>query len=166
MDLPRYLSKLCDQLVCLLSSEHSIAIAWGDDDDGADTEGDDDDSDGTSTDSEKDESNRFYHFEVAKTKDQEENVVVREGFMVRRQYNTVHSPAITSFPIRHKMASPLIVDQAPPPGMNTDPRAFCPALLHGEKVQGFMTTTFLPARTVVKPFTYEYQTSEQIRLCW
>ena len=142
-----------------------MAIAWGDDDDGAESEGDDGDSDGASTDSDKADTNRFYHFEVAKTKDQEENVVVREGFMVRRQYDT-DSPAITSFPVRHKMASPLIVDQAPPPEVNTDPRAFCPALLRGEKVQGFMTTTFLPAKIVVKPFTYEYQTAEQIRLRW
>jgi hypothetical protein len=69
----------------LLSREHSGAIAWGDDDEGEDTEGDDDDSDNASTDSEKLETSRFYHFEVAKTKDQEENVVVREGFTVRRQ---------------------------------------------------------------------------------
>jgi hypothetical protein len=152
-------------LVCLLSSEHSKAIAWGDDDDGADTEGDDD-SDGASTDSEKGDSNRFYHFEVAKTNDQEENVVLREGFMVRQQYGNALSPAVTSFPVRHKMGSPLIVDQAPPPGWDTDPSAFCPALLHGEKVQGFMTTTFVPARTNVKPFTHDYQTADQIRIRW
>ncbi|KAI9455147.1 hypothetical protein BJY52DRAFT_1188514 [Lactarius psammicola] len=117
----RYLSKLCDQLICLLSSEHSRVIIWSEDDDGTDKEGDDDDSDGASTDSEKGDSSRVYHFKVAKTKDQEENVVIRGGFM---------------------MSSPLIINQAPPPGVDTDPRAFCPALLHGEKVQGFMTTTF------------------------
>jgi hypothetical protein len=39
---------------------------------------DDDDSDGASTDSEKGDSDRFYHFEVAKTKDQEENVLPSE----------------------------------------------------------------------------------------
>jgi hypothetical protein len=79
----RYLSKLCDQLVCLLSSAHSRAIVWGRKDGGADTDDDDDDSDGTSTDSEKADTNRFYRFEVAKTKDQEENVSVRAGFTVR-----------------------------------------------------------------------------------
>ncbi|KAH9171589.1 hypothetical protein EDB89DRAFT_1906868 [Lactarius sanguifluus] len=105
---------------------------WGEGDDGADTEGDDDDSDDVSTDSEKDDSDRFYHFEVAKTKDQEENVVVREG--------------------------------APPPGADVDSRAFCPALLHGEKVQGFMTTTFMPERTIIEPFSHDHQTPDQIRL--
>ena len=70
-------------MVCLLSSEHSRSIAWGDDGDGTDTEANDDDSDGVSTDSDKDDSSRVYHFEVAKTKDQDENVVVRKGFKVR-----------------------------------------------------------------------------------
>ncbi|KAH9039442.1 hypothetical protein EDB83DRAFT_2228401 [Lactarius deliciosus] len=138
----RYLSKLCDQLICLLSSEHSRAIAWGDDDDRADRESDDDDSDGKSIDSEKTDSNRFFHFEVAKTKDQEENVVVREGFMT----------------------SPLIVNQTPPPEWDTNLRTFCPVLLRGEKVQGFMTTTFVPARTIVEPFAHDHQTADQISL--
>ncbi|KAI9450262.1 hypothetical protein BJY52DRAFT_1175724 [Lactarius psammicola] len=136
----RYLSKLCDQLVCLLSSEHSRAIAWGDDDDGGDTEGDDDDSDSASTGSERGDSSRVYHFKVAKTRDQEECVVVREGFT---------------------MTSPLIVNQALPPGVDTDPRTFYPALLHGEKVQGFMTTTVV---TIVEPFSHDHQTIDQIRL--
>jgi len=137
----RYLSKLCDQLVCLLSSAHSGAIVWREDDDG--TEMDDEDNDVASTN--KGRSNRFYRFEVAKTKDQEENVVVRAGFT---------------------MTSPLIVNQAPPPGVDTDPRVFYPALLHGEKVQGFMTTTFVPARTIVEPFAHDNQTTEQIGLRW
>ncbi|KAI9455142.1 hypothetical protein BJY52DRAFT_1122187 [Lactarius psammicola] len=136
----RYLSKLCDQLVCLLSSEHSRAIVWGDDD-GADGEGDDDDSDSASSDSEKSDSTRRFHFEVAKTKDQEVNVVVREGFM---------------------MFSPLIVGRAAPP-VGPDTGAFCPVLLRGEKVQGFMTTTFVRARTIVEPFAHDHQTADQIR---
>ncbi|KAH9029436.1 hypothetical protein EDB85DRAFT_2251894, partial [Lactarius pseudohatsudake] len=139
----RYLSKLCDQLICLLSSENSRAIVWGNDDDGADTEDDDDNSDGASTDSEQVDSSRFYRFEVAKTKDQEENIVVRAGFT---------------------MSSPLIVKQAPPPGVDADSKAFYPTLLHGEKVQGFMTTTLVPARTIEEPFSHDDQTADQIRL--
>ncbi|KAH8977860.1 hypothetical protein EDB86DRAFT_3157188 [Lactarius hatsudake] len=128
----RYLSKLCDQLICLLSSEHSSAIVWSRDDDGADGGDGDDDTD----------SNRFYQFEVAKRKDQEENVVVREGFM---------------------MSSPF-VSQVPRPGVDANSSAFRPALLHGEKVQGFMTTAFFPARTIVEPFAHDHQTVDQIRL--
>ena len=56
----RYLTKLCDQLVCLLSDEHSQAIVWGD-------EADD----------------RVYDFLVAKTNEQEESVTARLGFTVR-----------------------------------------------------------------------------------
>ncbi|KAH9017733.1 hypothetical protein EDB84DRAFT_1422808 [Lactarius hengduanensis] len=138
----RYLSKLCDQLICLLSSEHSTAIMWSRDDDGADGGDGDDDSDGAFTDSEKADSNRFYQFEVAKAKDQEENVIVREGFV---------------------MSSPF-VSQVPRPGVDAKSTAFCPALLHGEKVQGFMTTTFFPARTIVEPFAHDHQTADQIRL--
>ena len=69
----RYLTKLCDQIVCLLSSEHSQAIVWGDEDD-----------DDISIDSDNDDSGRLYDFVVAKTNDQEENVIARPGFTVRR----------------------------------------------------------------------------------
>ncbi len=64
------------------------------------------------------------------------------------------------------MNSPLLVNQAPPPDSNIDPRALRPALLHGEKVQGFMTATFVPAsRTkIVEPFAHDRQTGDQIRL--
>jgi hypothetical protein len=87
MDQHRYLNKLCDQLVCLLSSEHSKAIVWSNDDnDKAEEYDDDEDSDGqgdgASTDSEKTDSDRVVSFEVAETKDEEENVAVRAGFVV------------------------------------------------------------------------------------
>jgi hypothetical protein len=70
-DPRRYLTKLCDQIVCLLSSEHSQAIVWGDEDD-----------EDVSIDSDNDDSGRFYDFVVAKTNDQKENVVARPGFVV------------------------------------------------------------------------------------
>ncbi|KAI9455080.1 hypothetical protein BJY52DRAFT_1151944 [Lactarius psammicola] len=152
----RYLNKLCDQVVCLISSEHSRALVWGsDDNDKADEEGgdDDDDDDSTSTDSEKTDSDRVFSFQVAKTMDQEENVTVRAGFVV---------------PFRYKINSPLLVNRAPPPDSGIDPGAICPTLLHGEKVQGFMTATFVPAtRTKVMgpvAFTHDHQTADQIRL--
>ena len=74
----RYLTKLCDQLVCLVSAEHSKGIVWDEDDD----------NDDVSTQSENDESDRLYYFEVAKTNDQEENVIARQGFTV--QFSTTH----------------------------------------------------------------------------
>ena len=59
---------------------------WGGSGDGTDTEGDDDDddpSDSASTDLRQVDTSRFHRFEVANRKDQEENVAVRAGFMVR-----------------------------------------------------------------------------------
>jgi hypothetical protein len=72
--MSRYLTKLCDQLVCLLSAEHSQAIVWGDEVD---------DPEDKSLDSENDSSNRLHNFMVAKKSEQEENVIARQGFTVR-----------------------------------------------------------------------------------
>ncbi|KAI0247518.1 hypothetical protein BJV78DRAFT_1380231 [Lactifluus subvellereus] len=68
----RYLTKLCDQLVCLLSAEHSQAIAWDDEDK---------DDDHVSTHSEESDNVNWLHYvEVVKANDQEENVAARPGF--------------------------------------------------------------------------------------
>ena len=72
--MTRYLTKLCDQLVCLLSSAHSQAIVWGNDVDDMEDSSIDSDSD--------DDSDRLYDYTVAKTNEQEENVVARQGFTV------------------------------------------------------------------------------------
>ena len=66
----RYLTKLCDQLVCLISTEHSELIVWGDE------------ADYASSDSEDDESDQLFDFILAETSKQEENVVARQGFTV------------------------------------------------------------------------------------
>lgn len=67
----RYLTKLCDQIICLISTGHSEAIVWGDEVDDA------------GRDSENDESDRLFDFTLAKTNKQEENVVARQGFTVK-----------------------------------------------------------------------------------
>ena len=166
MGQPRYLNKLCDQLVCLLSSEHSKALVWGNDDNNqADEEYDDDDEEGTSTGSEETDSDRFVSFEVAKTKDQEENVAIRAGFLVRYSVTSLRdSSVLTQIPVHCKMSSSLLVNQAPPPDPGTDPRALYPALLQGEKVQGFMTATFVPATKIIEPYSYNDQHAEHVRL--
>ncbi|KAI0796932.1 hypothetical protein C8Q75DRAFT_796662 [Abortiporus biennis] len=67
----RYLTKIADQVVALISSEHANAIVWNDDNDNAPTgEGDEDESD------------RLFTFQVAKTHEQEENVTAHAGFSV------------------------------------------------------------------------------------
>jgi hypothetical protein len=60
-----YLTKITDQVAALISTEHAKGMAW-------------------SNDSEKSmQYNRLFRFEVAKTRDEEENVQIRQGFDVR-----------------------------------------------------------------------------------
>ena len=84
--MTRYLTKLCDQLVCLLSSAHSQAIVWGNEVD---------DMEDASIDSSSDnDSDRLYVYKIAKTDEQEEKVVARQGFTV--WYLIIHSlPVLT-----------------------------------------------------------------------
>ncbi len=67
----RYLTKMCDQVVALLSPEHSASIVWGDDD-----------SDTESVDIETGDDDRLFTYEVAKRNEQEESAVSRPGFQV------------------------------------------------------------------------------------
>lgn len=72
-DSCRYLTKICDQIVSLVSSQHAESIVWDEDkDDNFSMDADD-----------EDESDRLFTFEVTKTKEQEENVSTRPGFQVR-----------------------------------------------------------------------------------
>jgi hypothetical protein len=69
--LDRYLTKMCDQVVALLSADHSASIVWNDED-----------NDSVSMDTDSDNSERLFTFEVAKTNEQEESAVSRPGFQV------------------------------------------------------------------------------------
>ncbi|KAF9233644.1 hypothetical protein BU15DRAFT_90252 [Melanogaster broomeanus] len=65
----RYLTKMCDQVVALISPEHAESIVWKGHK-----------SDHEPSESDQDESDRMFSFEVAKTNEQEESVSVRKGF--------------------------------------------------------------------------------------
>jgi hypothetical protein len=67
----RYLTKICDQVVALLSAEQSASVVWNDED-----------SDTNSAEVAVGESDRLFTFEVAKTNEQEEGAVSRAGFQV------------------------------------------------------------------------------------
>ena len=71
--LDRYLTKMCDQVVALLSPDHSGSIVWKD-------EGK---LDTNSEDIDAGDSERLFDFEVAKINEQEESAVLRPGFQVR-----------------------------------------------------------------------------------
>lgn len=66
----RYLSKICDQIVVMISPEHAQSIVWNI-------------GEGLSVDNDDDESTRLVTFEVAKTNEQEEAIITRPGFQVR-----------------------------------------------------------------------------------
>ena len=72
--MSRYLTKLCDQLVCLLSSTHSQAIVWEDEVY---------DAEDASLDPEDADSCRLFNFRVEKKSEQDEDVTARQGFTVR-----------------------------------------------------------------------------------
>ena len=69
----RYLTKMCDQVVSLISPEHAQTILWSEED------REDEDEDG---DDMRDASARMFKFEVAQTNEKEESVTVRKGFKV------------------------------------------------------------------------------------
>jgi hypothetical protein len=63
---------MCDQVVALLSPDHSASIVWNDED-----------GDTNSEDIDAGDSERLFTFEVAKTNEQEESAVSRPGFQVQ-----------------------------------------------------------------------------------
>ena len=67
----RYLTAMCDQVVALLSPEHTASIVWGDKD-----------SDTESMDVDAGDDDRLFTYEVAKRNEQEESAVSRPGFQV------------------------------------------------------------------------------------
>ncbi|KAI0280129.1 hypothetical protein BGY98DRAFT_965783 [Russula aff. rugulosa BPL654] len=67
----RFLTKICDQIIALLSPEHSKSIVWNDEE-----------SDAESVDMSTCEFDRVYSFEVAETNEQEENAVSYPGFQM------------------------------------------------------------------------------------
>jgi hypothetical protein len=67
----RSLTKICDQIVALLSPEHSTTIVWNDEE-----------SDVESVDVSTCEFDRVYSFEVTETNEEEENAVSYPSFQV------------------------------------------------------------------------------------
>ncbi|KAJ7763628.1 hypothetical protein DFH07DRAFT_1059276 [Mycena maculata] len=75
----RYLTKIADQLTCLVSPEHARAIVWNEEPEDLPIDLDE-------------ESDRLFTFEVAKTNEQEENVTVRPGFTMNTPILAVEKP--------------------------------------------------------------------------
>ncbi|KAG2116835.1 hypothetical protein DEU56DRAFT_984883 [Suillus clintonianus] len=128
----RYLMKMCDQVIALISSEHAQSIVWNDqesEDAVMDPDGD------------HDESSRLFTFEVSKTNEQEEAVKSRQGFNATSKHITMPQP--------HQDTT---VDVEQPK----------PELMHGETTQGFMTVAFQPGRLNAEPMGNQSITRVQL----
>ncbi|KAH9171607.1 hypothetical protein EDB89DRAFT_1906886 [Lactarius sanguifluus] len=92
----RYLTKLCDQLVCLLSTKHSQAIVWREEVDNPDN---------VSLDSEDDVC--LFDFTVATT-NEEANVIARQGFTMNSSH-LVSQPPPPNMHIEPSILSPRLL---------------------------------------------------------
>ncbi len=127
----RSLTKICDQIIALLSPEHSTTIIWNDEE-----------SDAESVDMSAGDFDRVYTFEVTETNEQEENAVSYPGFQV--PFLSVLRKAASDL---SKMDSHHLVRYESPLGYQGDPAALTPRLLHGETTQGFLTVSYVPPET-------------------
>lgn len=139
----RYLTRLADQIRVLISDEHADALVWknakdydSDDDlDASDLESDNEDIGG-----------RFFKFEVAKTKEEEESVQVRDGFSVSCAPCHFRSRLLSHYlQLQHTAFSSSVV---PIPVSNASPvpTTLGPRSISGEERQAFLTSSLLHDR--------------------
>jgi hypothetical protein len=130
---------MCDQVIALLSPEHSASIIWNDEDTGSEP-----------VDTDVGDTDRLFTFEVAKTNEQEENAVTSPGFQVPIPFvgriPDPHSPQMHFHHIPHNTT---------PPECPVDPAAFLPRLLPGETAQGFLTGSYIPQMADIQEFCGE-----------
>ena len=124
----RSLTKICDQIIALLSSEHSTTIVWNDEE-----------SDVEFVDVSSCEFDRVYSFEVTETNGQEENAISYPGFQVH--FLSILRKTASDL---LKMDSHHLIHNEAPLGYQLDTAALTPRLLRGETTQGFLTVSFVP----------------------
>ena len=147
MPINRYLTKMCDQVVALLSAEHSASLVWGDED-----------SDTASEDLETGDDDRLFTYEVAKRNEQEESAVSRPGFQVILSSIKRKSTADLS-----KMNSRHISHYEIPADWASDPSIFVPSLFHGDTVQGFWTVAYVARASRIHPYNQRISTRLSLR---
>ncbi|PVF98362.1 hypothetical protein CPB86DRAFT_825740 [Serendipita vermifera] len=121
----RYLTKLCDQLVCLISDEDSANLVWKENN----TQNLDDDEDSETFES----YDRLYAFSVQQTNEEEETAVPKEGFTINHDSieATLQRPA--GFPL----------------DISLD--ALQPRVIAGETAQALLHVEFQPEETKKEP---------------
>ncbi|KAH9027877.1 hypothetical protein EDB85DRAFT_1892774 [Lactarius pseudohatsudake] len=131
-----YLTKMCDQVVALISADHSASIVWNDED-----------RDSISIDMDAGDSERLFTFEVTKTNEQEESAVSRPGFQVTPTFHVLWSVSDTA-----QTNSRAIMRNEAPLDCQADPSLFAPRLIPGETVQGLLTAIYIPPRIKIETF--------------
>lgn len=97
--------------------------------------------------SDEDDTDRLFTFEVAKTKEQEESVSVRQGFEVC--HLTIFYRVLMDYPTCQCASDEIVVTEFHPE-CKMDPEVLKPRLLFGETRQGFMTTQYVPVKRSIK----------------
>ncbi|KAG8833322.1 hypothetical protein FRC17_010897 [Serendipita sp. 399] len=113
----RYLTKLCDQIVCLVSDEHSENLIWKDNEEHRDE--DDVEEPGS-----LDAFDRVYTFSVEQTNEEEESIATKEGF-------TLTHPSIRVEPVDKPELQAILQTQ----------------LIVGETAQALFQVRYVPSRT-------------------
>ena len=126
----RYLTKIVDQLYCLVSPGHASSLVWAGDDQ-EEIEIDEE---------EADEVDRLYTFEVTKTNEQEENVVTRPGINVRVSLFELHPTNANKVDLSMLFFETSIGGEHPA----------TPVFLSGEKRQAVYTSILIPPKKGVK----------------
>ncbi|KAL5513533.1 hypothetical protein ACEPAH_3932 [Sanghuangporus vaninii] len=133
----RYLTKIADQIVALVSEEHGRALVWDDPDDP-------DDNNSSFVDLEED-TDRLFAFEVSKASEQEENVSIYEGIKIKNSL-------IGNDTISTKS------DAAGKPDSQNETY-----LVSGDTRQALLTSEFIPGRDVSRRFNESFTNSFQVK---
>ena len=105
MLMDRYLTKICDQVIALLSPSHTTSLVWGDED-------------------------RLYTYEVAKQNEKDESAALRPGFkVILSSYQTLFITADLIKMNSQHISRHVLSSDCPVP---VDLPRFLPSLLHGE----------------------------------
>ncbi|KAI5122457.1 hypothetical protein M0805_008768 [Coniferiporia weirii] len=133
----RYLTKITDQIMVLISDAHGGALVWEDPESGVD-----DGSSVMTMDDMEEETDRLFSFEVSKANEQEENVRIRPGFDFK---------------------SSFIKESSVPEDLSSGGKQSWTRLVAGDTKQGLLTVTYNPPQRSRKNFYETFQNSMQLK---
>lgn len=142
----RYLTKIADQIIVLISDEHADCLTLATQ--SAFTDGD-----------EEDAGDRMFAFEVAKTLEEDENVTASPGFRVYQLY-------CLTCDADHGLQTSFVCNESnryvpQHPDVTID--GLSPRLVSGDTCIGLMSTSYKPARPVVTEMPYTIYSATRLR---